>query len=146
MKNATFLLASLSIALTTSTANAMPSVVGDFLGINVSMGGCRMQTADGSFSHMGPGETKLTTNNKMMIASCKAEYNLDQEEITEDTDEAIVVRTETPCKIAQINPDWLPKSDPDWVAGVKKMLHFDGLGGFTATSSGHVMSRCKVIK
>jgi len=144
MKRIAFLLTTLSFALTTNTVSAMDSFDGAFVGINVSMNGCRIQTEDESFSYMGHDETKtsLISNHKMMIATCKAIIPNDfitngdapDEETMEDLSEAVVERADIPCQI-------MKKKDTG-----KGMQKFNGFGGFTVTPSGILSSRCKVIR
>lgn len=115
-----------------SNVSAMPSFDGSFLGINVSMEHCRMQTEDDSFAYMGEAKTKYTMNKNYILANCKAEYLQDEE-----LEQAVIERADIPCRIAKNNPD--PEARP-------KMIHYDGMGGFTVTPSGYVIGHCRAEK
>lgn len=106
---------------------------GDFIGINISKEHCRMQAADESFAYMGEAKVKYTMNKNFRLATCKADY------LQEEPEEAIVVRDDVPCKIAEMNPDWV-KGEP---GNGPKMFHYDGMGGYTVTPSGQVIGHCK---
>ena len=107
----------------------------DFIGINISKenGHCRMQTADESFAYKGEAKVKYTMNKHFRIATCKADY------LQEEPEEAIVVRDEIPCRIAEMNSEFTPGNG-------HKMIHYDGIGGFTVTPSGQVIGRCTAEK
>ena len=50
-----------------------------FIGINPSEGHCHIEATGGELSYMGKAEVKFTENRNFMIATCKAEYDVDEE-------------------------------------------------------------------
>ena len=104
MKKIFQFLGSSAIVLFVNNANAMPTVEGNFLGINTWKEHCRMQTDDGSFAYMGEAKVKYTMNKNFILANCKAEYLQDEEE-TEEMEGAVTERADIPCRIAVKNPD-----------------------------------------
>ena len=97
-----------------------------FIGINTSDDGrCHIITEGGEFTYKGPAETKLTENKNRRIATCKAEYSVD-EEFPVEIDGRV---GDIPCRI-----------------GIPGTGHFDGTGGFTVSKGGVVTGNCKVDK
>jgi hypothetical protein len=118
--------------------NAMPNGERPPLGINAAKEHCHFNTEDDSFSHMGPAKVSLTTNKNFVMAKCKAEYNQDDYmDGASELEDAVVERDDISCRIVIANPDSTAKP---------KMFHYDGMGGFTVTPSGHIIGRCKASK
>ena len=123
--------------LLVNNVSAMPMPDGDFLGVNVSMEHCRMQTDDYSFVFKGDVKIKKMENKNYIIATCKAEAEVEFEQ-------AEVVRDDITCRIAKKNPDF--EQGGGHGPGHGKMIHYKGIGGFTITPSGQVIGRCKADK
>lgn len=144
MKKISFLFCAVSIVLSVNQVNAMPTFDGSFLGINTAKDHCRMQTEDGSFTYMGGAKTKLTMNNNYVISSCKAEH-----ELGDKIEEAMVEREDIPCRIAMENSMGMEKpmgTEGSMGNGKPKMIHYEGVGGFTVTPAGNVAGHCKAEK
>ncbi|MDT8427094.1 MAG: hypothetical protein RQ733_14080, partial [Methyloprofundus sp.] len=104
--------------------NAMPMQPEvPFIGINPVRGMCHIEAADGEFSYMGAAEVKFTENKNFMIATCKAEYEVDKDMPID------IQGREGSCRIG------IPGKGPT-----------EGIGGFTVSQGGVVTGRCKVEK
>ena len=116
------------MAITFVNANAMESHEAPFVGINPLMNMCHIIAEDNVFAYQGPAETKLTINDNYVLATCKAEYIVDEENPID-----IQGRVEgIPCRIGI----------PGW-AGLEVRGPSDGIGGFTVSQGGTVSAKCK---
>lgn len=120
MKKYQYIFSFIALFLITSNANAghhdAPSI-----GMNPAQGMCHLISAEGDTSYKGPGEIKVTMNKKFAIAKCKAELDAD-----EDVTPTYVERADVPCHFHNGDGGF-----------------YEGYGGFTTTSSGNVIARCK---
>ncbi len=118
------LLLGAGLLVSAMNVNAMPAPPDvPFIGINPVKGHCHIEATGGEFSYMGPAEVKFTENRNFMIATCKAEYDVD-EELPID-----IQGREGSCRIG------IPGKGPT-----------EGTGGFTVSQGGVVTGRCKVEK
>ena len=116
------------LLVSTMNVNAMPQHQAPFVGINPVMNMCHIIAEDESFAHQGPAETKLTINKNYVLATCKAEYIVDEENPID-----IQGRVEgIPCMIGI----------PGW-AGLEVKGPSAGTGGFTVNQGGAVTATCK---
>ena len=119
---------SAGITLTAMNVNAMEVHEAPFVGINPVMNMCHVIAEDSAFAYQGPAETKLTINENYVLATCKAEYIVDEENPVD-----IQGRIEgIPCRIGI----------PGW-AGLEVKGPSDGTGGFTVSQGGIVTANCK---
>ncbi len=122
MKKILFLGAGLLVSA--MNINAMPMhPEAPFIGINPIKGHCHIEAADGEFTYMGPAEVKFTENKNFMIATCKAEYEVDKDMPID------IQGREGSCHIG------IPGKGPT-----------EGEGGFTVSQGGVVTGKCKVEK
>lgn len=116
------------LLVSTMNVNAMPQHEAPFVGINPIMNKCHIIAEEGAFAHQGPAETKLTINKNYVLATCKAEYIVDEE---------------NPIDIqGRVN-------GIDCMIGIPGWAHLEvkgpsaGTGGFTVSQGGVVTAHCK---
>jgi len=103
---------------TSINVSAMPHDL-PFFGINTVMDKCHIE--DNDFSYKGEAKTKLTMNKNFVLATCKAEYIVDEENPIE-IEGRVEVNT---CMI------------------MTKEGRKSGTGGFTVSQGGIVTAICK---
>jgi len=108
--------------------NAMPMHEAPFVGINPVMDKCHVIAEDDAFTYQGAAETKLTINKNYVLATCKADYIVDEENPID-----IQGRVEgIPCMVG------IPGH-----AGLEVRGPSHGVGGFTVNQGGSVTASCK---
>ena len=119
--------------LSTLNVNAMGLHNGPFIGINTSKDRCQASTVGNSYRYMGEGISKVSMNQDVVVATCKADVDNSETMVEYMAGEEAIVEEDIPCRIA------VKKT------GAQKMTHYDGIGGFTVTPSGNINGHCKHI-
>jgi len=115
------LLLGIGLLVSATSVNAMPHE-GPFVGINPVMEKCHIIAEEGDdFEYKGQAKTKLTINRNYVLATCKAEYIMDEETLIDIQGRAEGVS----CMIG------IPGK-----AGLEVKGPSVGAGGFTVSQSG----------
>jgi len=129
------LLLGAGLLVSAMNVNAMGGMGGDgghdapFVGINPVMEKCHIIAEEGDdFEYKGQAKTKLTINRNYVLATCKAEYIMDEETLIDIQGGAEGIS----CMIG------IPGK-----AGLEVKGRSFGTGGFTVSQSGVVTAHCK---
>jgi len=99
-----------------------------FVGINPVMEKCHIIAEYDEFEYKGEAKTKLTINKNYVLATCKAEYIMDEENPIDIQGRVEVI----PCMIGIPGKAGLEVKGPSF-----------GTGGFTVSQGGVVTATCK---